>query len=531
MLITVRCKVGYDQRLDEICRVFQSMYRTAYNHLLEGREEREIEQALLDRYGITNHRWRRNAIILAKGTIGRQRQLVLTNLEQLDWKIRQVRVKAVRSRVPSMKTALEERIRKLEHKKAALEHHIENRTLPKIVFGGRKAIAKPEWRLKRKGQFVSVGDSWRKGNANTRVQAGLDDGYALAIRNWPCGDIIVPLYVSSKYLRVFDALTKGTLLPLRALKTKNGVRPYTVRVLKRISGYQCHVSFEVPAEPIHPWVGEKLAAIDLNPNHIDVAIINKHGNLVASRSFKEPVLTSARREKRRWLASNIIDKALKWISFFGVNAVVLEELRFRGAEHGKKANRLITNFMRRKFLELLTFKMLKREWILIRIPTAYSSRIASAKYASNFPRARVHQLAALVLGRRALGFSERLTTEQLRAVAGRTRKQQALVKAFLLYGHKHPYLIPSISTDGRIGMQDAKGKDASDKWAVPHTRYAEERLRMQRLSWLVPLKHGRGEWKPPDMMGGLERTEVTLRSPCYNGERYDGEIFPRTSIL
>jgi hypothetical protein len=102
----------------------------------------------------------------------------------------------------------------------------------------------------------------------------------------------------------------------------------------------------------------------------------------------------------------------------------------------------------------------------------------------------VHELAAFVLGRRALGFRENLTLEQSRAVAGRVGKHQAWVTAFYLAGHGHPYLMPCMSADGRIGMHDVKGRDASDEWVTPRTRYVAKTDGMQRLSWLMPVRDG-----------------------------------------
>jgi hypothetical protein len=278
-------------------------------------------------------------------------------------------------------------------------------------------------------------------------------------------------------------------MPVQQLKTQKGVRPYTVRVIRRPSRYVCHVSLEVPEEPTHVWAGEALAAIDVNPTHIDVAIINKHGNLIAVKTFNEPSLIYARRNKRLWLASNLAEKALKWIGFFHADAVAIERLRLKGAEHGKHANRLIANFMRRKLIELVAVKVLRREWILVRVPAAYLSRIAAAKYKPIFPRMSVHQLAAFVLGRKALGLGEQLRPDQLKTVAGRVLKRQAWVKAIILHGHEHPYLTPSIPADGRMGMRDAKGTAPLTEWVTPHTRYAAKlpiMPRMQRLSWLMP---------------------------------------------
>lgn len=486
MEITVPAELGEDQRLSEISRIFQAMNRTAYNRLNEGKAQREIESILLERYGVKNLLWRRNAIIQARGTMKSQQLLLPLHMEELHWKIQLVRRKLQRTRNRLKRHGYEARVRKLQSKKMRLEAHIKNGTLPKVVFGGRRGIGSEEWRLKRRGQFLSVGDGWNKGNLNTRIHQDPDGSFNLQIRNWPCGDFTVPLRVPDRSRRVFEALAEGTLQPVQALKTDKGVRPYTVRVTRTPSRYLCHVSIPVPEEPTHFWLGEALAAIDVNPTHIDIAITNKHGNLMAAKTFKQPALVYARRNKRLWLASNLVEKAFKWILFFHADAVVIEELAMKGVEHGKHANRLIANFMHRKLLELVAVKALRREWILVRVPAAYSSRIAAAKYKPRYPRMSVHRLAAFVLGRRALGFREQLDLSQLKAVAGCVRKRQAWVEALFLHGHRHPYLTPRIPADGRIGMQDAKGRGASDEWVTPRTRYAVKAERMQRLSWLMP---------------------------------------------
>jgi hypothetical protein len=465
------------------------MTRTSYNRLLEGRERREVELALLERYGVGNLLWRRNSIIQARGIITSQRELLPLYVQELDWKIQRVRRKLSRTSNPLKQRGYAARIRKLELRKVQFVTHIRDGTLPKVVFGGRGRVGSGEWRLRRRGQFLSVGDGWNKGNLNTRIHRD-GEGFRLEVCNWPNSDFTVPFTVPKAYRRIFEAIADGQLLPLHPLGTGNGRRPYTVRVIKHLRGYHCHLSFEVPEEPIRSWNGGKLAAIDVNPTHIDVAILSRDGNLLAAKSFKEPALIYARRGKRLWLASNLIEKALKWIRLHNADAIVIENLKLRGVEHGPKANRPIANFMHHKQLELIATKALKRELILIRVPAAHSTRIAQTKYKPNFPRMNTHQLAALVLGRRALGLQEHLTTDQLRTVSGRVRKRQAWVKAIYLQGHRHPYLTPSTRADGRICARDAKGAGASDEWVTPRTRYAAKTDRMQRLSYLMPVRRG-----------------------------------------
>jgi len=466
------------------------MVRSAYNQLIHGARRPEVASLLLERYGVQNYLWRKNAIFQAKTIIDSQRELLALHIQELNWKIGQVQKKWIRTCNPLKKHGYEMRIAKLEKRKATIQTHLKNGTLPKVVFGGRKHIGSEKWRMMRRGQLVSVGDGWNKGNLHTRI-CKIDGGFMLDIRSWGANreSFMVPLHVPEPYLRIFDAITDQTLPPVHPIKAKNPTRPYTIRLVKRSDGdYDCYVSFEVSDEPIKPWSGKRLLSMDVNPTHIDLAIVTSDGNLFAAKSFKEPALIYARKEKRLWLASNLLEKAFKWASFFDIDVLVIEDLNgFKGIEHGG-ANRLIANFMRKKLIMLATTKALRREWVPARIQAAYTSRVAEAKYKPNFPRMSVHQLAALVLGRRALGLQEHLSPDQLKTVAGRICKRQAWAKNFLLQDHGHPYLKPSISTNGRMSMQDAKGTEPLIERLTVHTRYAAK-TRMQRLSWLMPVKH------------------------------------------
>jgi len=492
------------------------MVRSAYNQLIHGTKQPEVTSILLERYGIQNYLWRNNAILQAKAIIDSQRELLALHIQELNWKIGQVQKKLNPPCNPLKKHGYEMRIAKLEKRKTTFQTHLKNGTLPKVVFGGRKHIGSEKWRMKRRGQLVSVGDGWNKGNLHTRIRK-IDGGFMLDIRSWGANheSFMVPLHVPETYLRIFDAIADQTLPPVHPIKAKNPTRPYTIRLVKRLDGnYDCYVSFEVSDEPIKPWSGKRLASMDVNPTHIDLAIVNSDGNLVAAKSFKEPALVYAHREKRLWLASNLLEKAFKWASFFKVDVLVIEDLNgFKGIEHGG-ANRVIANFMRKKLITLAATKALRREWILARIPAAYTSRVAKTKYKPNFPRMSVHQLAALVLGRRALGLQEHLNPDQLKAVAGRIRKRQAWVKKILLQDHGHPCLKPSISTDGRMNMQDAKGVEPLIERLTVHTRYAAKE-RMQRVSWLMPVKHTPWRVEATRYDGWARAHRGTAPSPLY----------------
>jgi len=239
---------------------------------------------------------------------------------------------------------------------------------------------------------------------------------------------------------------------------------YTVRV-KRGRNYQALVSFEVD-ETVQPWNGKRIAAVDVNPKGLAVTIVSPDGNLFASRWFPEPSLVHASAGKRSWLAANLVKRAFRWAKGYGCNAVVVERLKFGMAqENGHDVNRVCSNFLHKKLLELIRLRALKLEWICAEVNAAYSSVAARLKYSRNFSGFNGHQLAALVLGRRALGYGEKLSAAQIKTIP----KHRAYAVKTISQSHRHLFLKPRLPADGRIDSEDAKEASALTKRVTPHT--------------------------------------------------------------
>jgi len=450
-------------RLDAICRTFSSMVRTAYNRLLEGKRKTEIVRLLQARYSVENWRWCQWAIVQAQAVIKSQKELLPLYVDMYEEKIAHVRRRIDRVADPLKKAGFKSRIAKLERLKAGVEMHIAAGTFPRAVFGSRKLLEElakgrgdvEEWRKRRSSQFFSVGQANQRGNANTRITRR-ENCYTLEVRNWLGGDFEVGLRVPEYYQRLLDA----------ALET--GIA-YSVRVKRTERNYQALISFEVDELPTQPWNGKRVAAIDVNPEGLAVTIISPDGNLLASRWFHEPALVHARTEKRSWLAANLVKRAFRWAKGYGCNAVVIERLKFGMAIEGSRcANRVKANFLRKKLLKLIKLRTSKLGWICAEVNAAYSSIAGELKYGKRFAGFNRHQLAAFVLGRRALGYGEKLSEEQLEQIHKRKcTYARKIISSF--HGHRHESLMPRAGTDGRMSGGDVKGASAVTKRVTPHT--------------------------------------------------------------
>jgi len=481
---TIRALVdprGNETRLGSTCRTFSSMVRTAYNRLLEGKRVNETVRLLQTRYGVENWRWCQWAITQAQGVIQSQHELLPLYVDMYEEKIAKAKQRMGRVADLLKKRGYAARIAKLERKRREVEKHVAAGTVPRAVFGSRELLeglskgkgSREEWRQKRSNQFFSVGQANQRGNANTQIVKH-GDGYAIEVRNWPGGDFEVGLRVPEYYKRLLDAaLACGVA--------------YSVRVKRTERNYQALISFEIDESLLQPWNGKRVAAIDANPEGLAVTVVAPDGNLFASRWFREPALVHARAEKRSWLAANLVKRAFKWAKGYGCNAVVIEKLKFSMAQEGShRVNRMCSNFLRKKLIELIKVWALKLEWICAEVNPAYSSIAGELKYGKQFARFNRHQLAAFVLGRRALGYGEKLSAEQLERIPKR-RRAHAVRVISSFRGHRHELLKPRPGTDGRMPGGDAKGASVVGERVTPHTAAT---LAKPRLSLML----GGGCW-------------------------------------
>ena len=137
-------------------------------------------------------------------------------------------------------------------------------------------------------------------------------------------------------------------------------------------------------------------------------------------------------------------------------------------ESNHRVNRVCSNFLRRKLIELIKLRALKLDWICAEVSAGYSSVAGGLKYGRKFSCFNGHQLAAFVLARRALGYGEKLNAKQLEQIPKRRRAHaKKIISSF--HGHRHESLKPRPDTDGRMSGGDVKGVSVMTKRVTPHT--------------------------------------------------------------
>lgn len=432
-MITVPGRIYPDKNTQEkivsFMRRFQAAKRTAYQALRRGREPARIVKDLYDKF-FPNARWCQWAVEDAKVTIESQKEQVRMHVADLEAKIEKSEEKLKRTKNKLKRQGLTFRIAKLRGKLAYWKSFLERGEVPPAVFGGKRnllllqegKLSKEEWRELRSNAFYSVGQANQKGlegqygNANTEVifddatgsfrlnvyippEPEAKSGRKRKEEEW----ITVPLEIPERYRNML-------------LQHLAKARAYTARVVRKAGKFNCFISFslgdDMPVDKNLP-----VAGIDLNPDVVAVTIALPDGNFHVSRYFRCPELVYVSHEKREWIAGNLAKDVAEWLSGLGVKQVALEELTFaQDHDTNRLFNRVTHNFCKKLLFNRIVVALRKRGIAVFTVPAKFTSLIGYFKYSRDYGLS-AHQAAALVIARRALGFTEKVPKEILKMLS------------------------------------------------------------------------------------------------------------------
>ena len=351
----------------DLMRRFSSATRFAYNRLLEGRDRKELkrEDSPLCRLFGLNTRYADGAIEKAQATLDSAREL--------------------------------------------------GQDPRKVVFGGRKTFEqlkrkhlsgkallalKREWKERRQGLLYSRGDATKKGNANLRLEP---QGDALWLR--------VNLG-NGAYVR---ALVKTSHPQLKTLLQRAYASlPYNVTLrLKDGKVYALFTWSEGLPPPVHTKANGVLG-IDVNgdPYHLALAVVSPEGNLKRHLTLSLGEVDRApNKGAKELLLWKVAHQVVAAAEEHGV-AIATEKLKYlrksrRGDGSGRHFRRREHRFAYRSLLEKIHSLARKRGVEVLEVNPQDTSTIGMLKYAPLLHLSK-DVAAALVIGRRALGYEERL---------------------------------------------------------------------------------------------------------------------------
>lgn len=408
--------VGESMILDELMRKFQSAKRFIRERIFDGLDRKNAAAKAKPLF-LNNSRYMRDAFLEAEASISSQRELLPLYVEQYKTAIQKIEKKikkTQKSRQPNKEDLIlymQYRIKKLTKKMKYYQFHIENCSVPKVVDGTKKKlillnkhkITKQEWVDSRTNALFSRGEASKAGNENIKLHYLQDQSVEMKVLN--------PL--SSKRndrLRFEIQFSEKHILTI--LTYLSSGKAYSVRILRENGKYYVHLTFNQKLESTYDFTNG-CAGLDINPDNLAVTIVYPNGNFRVSKVFWMNDVNSVRSEKRNWMIGNTVASAIEWVKSVGIDIIAIEDLYFKNdLSKNTKFNRMSSNFVYRKILTTLISKSIKEVVTLAQVPAYYSSLIGRVKYQKAYGLS-IHQSAALVLARRAMGFKEKIPNQMM----------------------------------------------------------------------------------------------------------------------
>ena len=451
-------------------RLFCACERWAFTRLVEGASRDTVKEDGQELFGL-NSRYVDDARLKAQAVLDSQREVLDSDIEDTQTKLGRARkrlgqtvkklARAVKRGAPS--DVLEKlgltvkgrnaRVASLETKLAELKAHRENGTIPTVVFGGKKLwkrvckgrASAEEWRAARKNRLYCRGDETKGGNPNMKVTCR-DGEFRLAVTISHLSEHAGEDALGRPKMRRAPRVEGRLWLPE---KHRDLVRawlamklPYTVELVRTLEGrYRVLLAFDLGGAP-EPDFAKGCLALDTNPDGValcnagasgqpepwpgdlriphpgnlgkyegEFQVITYPGGFIYIRI---PDLECARGFRRKYLIG-VLAKAIVDAAKFLGKPIALENLDFGKdrLDTSSKFNRMASTFPFAEMVEAVCRRAAKEKVAFTLVPPRHTSTIGYWKYMNRFA-VPVHCAAALVVGRRAMGYRERTTRELTR---------------------------------------------------------------------------------------------------------------------
>ena len=298
-----------------------------------------------------------------------------------------------------------------------------------IVFGGKRLFAKvcakqvsaEQWRFVRDGMMYARGDKTHTGNPNLRIVVD-NSGYSLRAVVGDRDFRTYRLSVPAKFKEQIKSLLESDIA-------------YNVRLRRKDENtYRVTVDHEAEIPKLTATFAHGCLGVDTNPDRIAVCQVSPDGNRVASQTLVNTRMFYGSTDKTNYevgcLAQRITDMAVAQKA-----GIAAEDLKFKPnfVKGWRKSNRMKARFVWRKFLVALESKCQQKGIEFRKRNPAFTSVQGRIKYRQMF-NIPSHEAAAYVIGRRAMGFGEKVSIYQIPSRMARGFALQTLQEA---KGEKH----------------------------------------------------------------------------------------------
>jgi IS605 OrfB family transposase len=257
-------------------------------------------------------------------------------------------------------------------------------------------LSNDEWKNKRDNQIYARGDVTKKGNPNIRlINKSGDFHLRVTIGNRKFEEY--KLFIPKKYQEYLLSLFGSGA-------------SYNVRLLKKDKQhYKIVIDYTVenPNNIIDFYEG--VIGVDINPDRVAISEVTNDGNLIKSFSIINNRMFFGSTNKRDYEIGCIVKQIINY-ALENNKGIVFENLKFKKdfENQGRRFNRVKSNFVWKKLLTLLERKCIENGIMCKKVNPAFTSVIGKFKYQKMY-KLSIHEAASYVIGRRGLGFNEKLS--------------------------------------------------------------------------------------------------------------------------
>jgi len=468
LYITLECMLEFEkeeekEKLLALMRRFSSATRYAYKRLLEGVAEKDIEKRVAEKHKL-NARYVKDAVLIAK----------------------QVLKSCIQRGQNSKKLVFGSR-------------ELFEKLKKKHLTGKRRERLRQMWEERRYYYLYSRGEKSKNGNLNLRFV--WEDSLKLRI-NLGNGE-----YVWAKVIRNAkrhkDKWIDFTWRLLEAERLGEWFA-YNVRLKVRNGKFYAQVSWE--EKTVEPVITKAcgVMGIDINayPFHLALAYVSTDGNLEKFERIDLREMegkTQNQQEHIAWhIARQVAERALE-----NGKAIVVEDLRKvpkgRRGDGLAKLRRKLHKWAYRSVLEKIEVYARRLGVQLIKVNPAYTSIIGKLKYS---PILGIDKdvASAYVIGRRGLGFEERLP---------KNYRELLKDKEFLAYA--------IAKVDERINKLKSELKRETNEYKKNALKGRIKRLR-RYLKLLLSYTGDSGKSEPATQQA-VNRKTKPMRGPTHVGQK------------
>ncbi|MEH7484295.1 IS200/IS605 family accessory protein TnpB-related protein [Neobacillus drentensis] len=435
------------EKLNRLMAVFCAAWRYSFNRLVEGEQSGRLIKSVSALFHL-NKRYAEDAVMQAQAIISSQKELLPLRIEGVQGKIKKTCKKIEDYQTGKKRPkkvpleiclkGLSARLEKLQIKESILLKHQNDQTIPTVIFGGKRnfyerlkgTISRDEWRDLRSNTLYSRGDKSKKGNLNTRIvfddkeqQFYLEVANPLQVEGRKKSTRLrFKLLVPDKFFNeIVEIVFPNEVGVISKEKPLEEYSPYSIELKRKKNKVYVHITYdEVVYGSIRNGnemiLSDLVAGIDVNIDRVAVSILTKQGNLLESLTFYFHEMEYVKSNRRSNISGEIAKDIMQYLLTWNVGAMVIEDITLKqDHDTNKRFNRLVNSFAKTKIQKSIISRGIKFGFKIKKVNPAYTSVIGRFKYSKKYGLS-VHEAAAFVIGRRGLGFDEKIPQEVLNHV-------------------------------------------------------------------------------------------------------------------